>query len=98
MTTFMGVPGRSYQTRGSTYTADVNGMIYGVPVQGFDQGDLVDDGAVPVIFVPNANFRNLIDGGDFTINPWQRNVPGLASAGAIAAAITNTATYFADRW
>ena len=98
MTTFMGTPGRSYQTRGSTYTADVNGMIYGVPVQGFDQGDLVDDGAVPVVFVPNANFRNLIDGGDFTVNPWQRNVPGLASAGAIATPITNTATYFADRW
>jgi hypothetical protein len=98
MTTFMGTPGRSYQTRGSTYTADVNGMIYGVPVQGFDQGDLVDDGAVPVVLVPNANFRNLIDGGDFTVNPWQRNVPGLASAGAIASAITNTATYFADRW
>jgi hypothetical protein len=98
MATFMGTAGRTYQTRGGTYTADVNGMIYGVPASGWDQGDLVDDGATPVIVVPTANFRNLIDGGDFSINPFQRNIPGLASANVIATAITNTATYFADRW
>ena len=98
MATFMGSPGRIYQTRGGTYTADGNGMIYGVPATGWDQGDLVDDGATPVIVVPTANFRNLIDGGDFSINPFQRNIPGLASANVIATAITNTATYFADRW
>jgi hypothetical protein len=98
MATFMGTPGRTCQTRGGTYTADVNGMLYGVPATGFDQGDLVDDGATPVITVPNANFRNLIDGGDFSVNPWQRNVPGLASSNAIATPITSTFTYFADRW
>ncbi|NEU94808.1 hypothetical protein [Bradyrhizobium uaiense] len=37
-----------------------------------------------------ANFRNLIDGGDFTVNPWQR---GTAFTG-----IANTLTYTADRW
>jgi hypothetical protein len=98
MATFMGSPGRIYQTRGGTYTADGNGMIYGVPATGWDQGDLVDDGATPVIAVPTANFRNLLDGGDFSINPFQRNIPGLASANVIATAISNTATYFADRW
>ena len=45
-----------------------------------------------------ANFRNILDGGDFTTNPFQRNIPGLASGGIISSAVTNTATYFADRW
>jgi hypothetical protein len=38
----------------------------------------------------NNNFRNAIDGGDFTINPWQR---GTAFTGIAA-----TATYTADRF
>lgn len=36
------------------------------------------------------NFRNVLDGGDFTTNPWQR--------GTSFTGITNTATYTADRW
>ena len=43
------------------------------------------------------NFRNLIDGGDMTVNPFQRNIAGLASAGVMSSAITSTPTYFADR-
>jgi hypothetical protein len=40
---------------------------------------------------PNiANFRNLIDGGDFTTNPWQR--------GTSFTGIASTLTYTADRW
>ena len=50
------------------------------------------------IGVEQANFKNLIDGGDFTVNPFQRNIPGLAAGGVISAAITNTPTYFADRF
>ncbi|MGY3393441.1 hypothetical protein ACVWW6_006032 [Bradyrhizobium sp. USDA 3311] len=38
-----------------------------------------------------ANFRNLLDGGDFTVNPWQRGT-------SQAADITNTVTYMADRF
>lgn len=38
----------------------------------------------------SANPRNLIDGGDFTTNPFQR--------GATFTAIANTLTYTADRW
>jgi hypothetical protein len=45
-----------------------------------------------------ANFRNLIDCGDFTVNPFQRNIAGLASAGVISTAIAATPTYFADRF
>jgi hypothetical protein len=37
-----------------------------------------------------ANFRNLIDGGDFTTNPWQR--------GTTFTGITNAVAYTADRW
>jgi hypothetical protein len=44
------------------------------------------------------NFINLLDGGDFTVNPWQRNVAGLAAGGVIATPVANTPTYFADRW
>ncbi len=36
------------------------------------------------------NWRNLIDGGDFTINPWQR--------GTSFTGISTTLTYTADRW
>ena len=43
-------------------------------------------------------FRNILDGGDFSVNPWQRNIGGLASGGVISSAISNTVTYFADRW
>jgi hypothetical protein len=39
---------------------------------------------------PIANFRNLLDGGDFTVNPWQR--------GTSFSAISNTLTYTADRF
>jgi hypothetical protein len=40
---------------------------------------------------PNlANFRNLVDGGDFTTNPWQR--------GTSFTSIASTLTYTADRW
>jgi hypothetical protein len=38
-----------------------------------------------------ANFRNLLDGGDFTVNPWQRGT-------SQAADIANTLTYMADRF
>ena len=36
------------------------------------------------------NFRNLLDGGDFTVNPWQR--------GSTFTGIANTVTYTADRF
>lgn len=45
-----------------------------------------------------ANFRNLLDGGDFTVNPMQRNIAAFASGGYISTNVTNTLTYFADRW
>ena len=38
-----------------------------------------------------VNFRNLLDGGDFTINPWQRGTTPSAVTGT-------TVTYTADRW
>lgn len=45
-----------------------------------------------------ANFRNLLDGGDFTTNPMQRNVAGYASNNAMVTPGNNTTVYFADRW
>ena len=41
--------------------------------------------------VPLTNFRNLIIGGDFTTNLWQRGTSGFGD-------IANTVTYAADRW
>lgn len=38
-----------------------------------------------------ANFRNLLDGGDFTVNPWQRGT-------TLPAVTGTTVTYTADRW
>lgn len=59
---------------------------------------LVTSGVAPVVvpgsgfnsFQPGNGWRNVIEGGDFTTNPWQRGT----SFTAIAAA----ATYTADRW
>jgi hypothetical protein len=42
-------------------------------------------------FATRAAFRNLLDGGDFTVNPFQRGV-------SQAANISNTLTYGPDRW
>jgi len=38
----------------------------------------------------HTNFKNVLDGGDFSINPWQR--------GTSFSSIANTVTYGADRW
>jgi hypothetical protein len=42
-------------------------------------------------YLLQSNFINLIDGGDFTTNPWQRGT-------SQAADIANTVTYMADRF
>lgn len=97
MTTFIGIPARTYQTRGSNYTADPNGMIYGV-AGAIDAVDLTAAGCVALAAAPHANYRNLLDGGDFTVNPWQRNIAGIASGGVISTAISSTPAYFPDRW
>jgi hypothetical protein len=81
------------QNSGQTYTADPLGFV------------AVDPRDVPVLRAgftvsppPSNNFRNLFDGGDFAVNPFQRNIAGLASSNVISSAISNTVTYFADRW
>lgn len=91
-------PGATYATRSGNFTADANGFITGVPLSGTAATDLLSSGCCPLVSSPSANFRNVLDGGDMTVNPFQRNIPGLAAANIISAAITNTPTYFADRW
>jgi hypothetical protein len=90
-------PYASFITRNGAFQADVNGLISNV-CAGAQALDLLEAGCVPLAFNPFANYRNLIDGGDFSINPFQRNVPGLASGGVIATPIASTPTYFADRF
>lgn len=90
-------PYASFVTRNGAFQADVNGLISNVGA-GAQALDLLEEGCVPLAFNPFANFRNLIDGGDFSINPFQRNVPGLASGGVISTPIAATPTYFADRF
>jgi hypothetical protein len=90
-------PYASFVTRNGTFQADVNGLINNVGT-GLQGHDLLQEGCVPLAFNPFANFRNLIDGGDFSINPFQRNIPGLASGGVTSTAIGATPTYFADRF
>ena len=100
MSTFLApTPGKQFTTRGSTYTADANGLIFNVQIGGYDQADLQNEGCVPLPFVPHAVNRNMLDGGDFSTNPWQRNVNGLWSAsGALSTVAGGAGTYFADRW
>ena len=90
-------PYASFVTRNGAFQADANALISNVAA-GLQASDLLEEGCVPLAFNPFANFRNLIDGGDFSINPLQRNVPGIASGGVISTAIAATPTYFADRF
>lgn len=91
-------PYQTFTTRfGGPFTSDINGLIYGVSA-GEAASQLMNEGCVPLAFVPGVNTRNMIDGGDFSVNPWQRNVAGLASGGVISSAISNTLTYFPDRF
>src|SRR5271166_946643 len=87
----------SFVTCNVNFQADGNGLISNV-VMGMQALDLLQSGCVPLAFNPFANFRNLIDGGDFSINPFQRNIPGLASGGVIVTPVAATPTYFADRF
>jgi hypothetical protein len=81
-------PYASYATRSGTFTADGNGLISNAPVAAL--GDLQASGCTALAFNPLANFRNLIDGGDFTTNPFAR--------GTTFTGITSTLTYVADRF
>jgi hypothetical protein len=90
-------PYASFVTRNGAFQADVNALISNVAA-GAQALDLLEEGCVPLAYNPFANFRNLIDGGDFSINPFQRNIPGIATGGVISAAIAATPTYFADRF
>ena len=90
-------PYASIVTRNGAFQADVNGLISNVGA-GVQALDLLEAGCVPLAYNPFANFRNLIDGGDFSINPFQRNIPGLASGGVISSPVAATPTYFADRF
>jgi hypothetical protein len=90
-------PYSSFVTRSGSFQADANGLISNVG-PGAQAIDLLEEGCVPLAFTPFANFRNLIDAGDFSINPFQRNIAGLASGGVISTPISTTPTYFADRF
>ncbi|MBV9286364.1 MAG: hypothetical protein JO288_00835 [Hyphomicrobiales bacterium] len=90
-------PYAAFVTRNGSFQADGNSLIANVGA-GPQAIDLIEVGCVPLAFNPFANFRNLIDGGDFSINPFQRNIPGLASGGVIATPVAANPTYFADRF
>ena len=90
-------PYAAFVTRNGAFRADANALISNVAA-GPQALDLVESGCVPLAFNPFANFRNLIDGGDFSINPFQRNIPGLATGGVISTPIGATPVYFADRF
>jgi hypothetical protein len=94
---FAPAPYASFGTRKGAFQADGNGLISNVGM-GAQALDLFKSGCVPLAINHSANFRNLIDGGDFSINPFQRNIPGLAAGGVIATPIAATPTYFADRF
>jgi hypothetical protein len=86
-----------FHTRNGVFQADGNGLISSIG-PGEQALDLLESGCTPIAFNPSANFRNLIDGGDFSINPFQRNIPGLASGGVITTPVAATPIYFADRF
>jgi hypothetical protein len=90
-------PYSTFVTRNGTFQADANGLISNVSA-GTQALDLIEAGCTPLPFNPSANCRNVIDGGDFSVNPFQRNIPGLASGGVTSSPVSTTPTYFADRF
>ena len=73
----------SYVTLGAAQVPSTN-----LPIPG--SLATIPDPGLAAACQPPANFRNLLDGGDFSVNPWQR--------GTSFTSIANTATYTADRW
>ena len=84
-------PYASFVTRNGSYQADANGLISNVAA-GQQAIDLLQVGCVPLAFNPLANFRNIVDGGDFSVNPFQRNIAGIASGGIISTPASTTPT------
>ena len=76
-------PFQSFTTRTGNFVSDANNLISNVPI-GLGLADLIEEGCVPLVSNPFSNPRNLLDGGDMTINPFQRNIPGLASGGSLS--------------
>ena len=72
---------------GTTYQANALGIIV---AQLADVPTLIGTGWLPVTPAPPEQFRNALDGGDATTNPWQR--------GTSFTNINGTVTYTADRW
>lgn len=83
-----------YTASGTTYTPDANGYIQAAAK---DVSALLL-GGFALVPAPWANFKNILDGGDFSVNPWQRNIAALATANKLTTPFTNTPTYFPDRW
>ena len=75
------LPSTVYNPVGLTYTS-----TSGVAGTMVATGQIYNPGSQPPV-----NFRNLLDGADFTVNPWQRGTSFTVS-GSIAI------TYTADRW
>lgn len=90
---FIGTPNATIRTRGNSYTADQYGIVNVDQAAAgylYDTLDLLNAGFTP-LGDPPANFRNIVDGGDFTTNPFQRGT-------SQAADIANTLTYGPDRF
>lgn len=84
----------AYMNDGTLYTPDTYGFV---AAQQKHVNALIQAG-FQLVWQGLNNFRNILDGGDFSVNPWQRNVAGLATAGVLTADIANTVTYFPDRF
>lgn len=74
---------------GNNYTSNSVGFLSGV--QPYDVTDLITDGCLPLGFQTPASFRNIIDCGDFGVNPWQRGT-------SFSALSASPMSYTADRW
>ena len=82
-----------------TVTATGGTVTGGVPLTITSAGVLSASGAsYTPLAQPSINFRDLLDGGDMTVNPFQRNIAGLATSGVCTATASSTPVYFADRW
>ena len=88
--------GMVFQTPYGTVSSDTNGLIS--TTNNALIAALLQAGCIELPFNPVANPRDFVDCGDFSVNPFQRNIPGIQTGANYLSGVSSTPTYFADRF
>jgi Uncharacterized conserved protein (DUF2190) len=89
----IGIGAPMFGDAGGKVTANAGNVPVGFALKAATaNNDVIEGLRVPFLAAQNPNnFRNILDGGDFQTNPWQRGTSPIS-------AVSNTVTYGPDRW